>query len=287
MDKGARSIFDKDIYDYVKNTSKDFWVADHGQICWSNITKFKHLYINSIKDFRYSKLKGIENFDNTIITDGVTGAFLDWYVEYGLENIYVLKGEYPFHKNNGCRVVESIEEIPNNKTLILSLPFSATGNIHEQFQTIVGICEEKNINILLDCAYLNISKIGEVSIESPAIKSFATSLSKVYNTGMTKIGLKFNREKQNTPYQQLNDWHYVNHFSINLHTHLLQKFGLSFMYDRYNIIQIETSKKLDLTPSNTIIFALTYDQTYDCYNRDSIINRVCISKEIQDEYCSQ
>ena len=87
MDKGARSIFDKDIYDYVKNTSKDFWVADHGQICWSNITKFKHLYISSIKDFRYSKLKGIENFNNTIITDGVTGAFLDWYVEYGLENI--------------------------------------------------------------------------------------------------------------------------------------------------------------------------------------------------------
>ena len=40
------------------------------------------------------------------------------------------------------------------------------------------------------------------------IKSIATSLSKVYATGMNKIGIKFDRHEVDTPVKQLNDWYY-------------------------------------------------------------------------------
>ena len=48
--------------------------------------------------------------------------------------------------------------------------------------------------MLLDCAYKNISGIGDIDVDASGPQSIATSLSKVYATGMNKIGIKFDRQ---------------------------------------------------------------------------------------------
>ena len=114
------------------------------------------------------------------------------------------------------------------------------------------------------------------------MQSIATSLSKVYNTGSNRIGLQFNRHDKISPYKELNNWSYLNHHSINLHTQLLNKFKLSYTFEKYEPTQNTVCNKYNLDKSNTLIFGLSHAKKYNTYNRSGIINRICISKELQD-----
>ena len=134
---------------------------------------------------------------------------------------------------------------------------------------------------MLDCAYLSISGIGNIDIDASCIKSIATSLSKVYATGMNKIGIKFDRHEVHTPVKQLNDWLYLNHFSMNLHLKLFDKFNLSYVYDKYLQRSIEACTSFGLDRSNTLLFGLSNDKLWSEFSREGLCNRVCISKILQ------
>lgn len=278
--QGARAIFNPEIYQYVKSISAELWNEPNSVMTYTDINQFKSNYIEMMNEYKHSILLGLNNFEDTIITDGVTGAFLDWYIEYGKHNLVVLKGEYPFHERNGIKVINSYTELQQGQTLILSTPFSATGNIHSDYYSIIEWCNNNSVNVLIDAAYLNISGIGELPVSQKCIKSVATSLSKVYNTGMNKIGLLFNKEKTNSSYKQLNDWSYVNHHSMNLHKKIMEKFSLSYIYDNYKDRQVQYCNKLDLLVSSTVIFGLSSEEKWKQFDRSGIVNRLCISKEL-------
>ncbi len=279
--KGARAIFDEEIYQYAKSIAPSIWNDSTDNMTFADTEEFKEKYINGINSYKHTKLLGLEHFKNAMITDGVTGAFLDWYIEYGKDNLVVLKGEYPFHERNGVEVVEHFTEIKKGKVLIISLPFSATGGLHSNYFSILEWCGSNDIKVLIDAAYLNISGMGEIPVLHKSIKSVATSLSKVYNTGMNRIGIKFDIEKSDTPTQQLNDWSYLNHHSINLHNSLMDKFSLSYIYDKYKDLQVDICNKAGALVSETVIFGLSTDDKYKEYNRSGITNRLCLSKEMK------
>lgn len=281
LQTGARPIFDKVIYDYVREVSADCWNEPTSIMAFSDIDLFKNTYKTQLNEYKHSTLLGLDKFAYTSVLDGVTGAFLDWYAQYTIKNIAVLKGEYPFHKRNGCTVVEHFTDLKHGQTLILSMPFSATGNIHDNYFSILEYCNNNKIDILLDCAYLNISDIGKIDINTPCIKSIATSLSKVFATGMNKIGIKFDREEVHTPVKQLNDWFYLNHFSMNLHIKLMNNFNLSFIYDKYLQRSNEVCTSFGLNRSSTLLFGLSDDNIWSEFSREGISNRVCISKILQ------
>ena len=48
-----------------------------------------------LNEYAPSKLLGLDKSAYTSVLDGVTGAFLDWYAQYNIANLAVLKGEYP------------------------------------------------------------------------------------------------------------------------------------------------------------------------------------------------
>jgi hypothetical protein len=131
--QGARAIFNPEIYQYVKSISAELWNEPNSVMTYTDINQFKSNYIQMMNEYKHSILLGLNNFEDTIITDGVTGAFLDWYIEYGKHNLVVLKGEYPFHERNGIKVINNYTELQQGQTLILSTPFSATGNIHSDY----------------------------------------------------------------------------------------------------------------------------------------------------------
>ena len=281
LQTGARPIFDKEIYDYVREVSADCWNEPTTIMALCDVDLFKNTYKTQLNEYKHSTLLGLDKFAYTSVLDGVTGAFLDWYAQYNIENLVVLKGEYPFHKRNGCNVLEHFTDIKHGQTLILSMPFSATGNIHDDYFSIIEYCRNNKIDILLDCAYLNISGIGDIDVDASCIKSIATSLSKVYATGMNKIGIKFDREEIHTPVKQLNDWLYLNHFSMNLHLKLFNNYNLSYVYDKYLQRSIEACTSFGLDRSNTLLFGLSNDKLWSEFSREGLCNRVCISKILQ------
>ena len=69
------------------------------------------------------------------------------------------------HKRNGCTVLEHYTELKNWQTLILSMPLVLLVNIHEDYYSIIEYCRNNKINVLLDCAYINISGIGDIDVD--------------------------------------------------------------------------------------------------------------------------
>ena len=170
--------------------------------------------------------------------------------------------------------------MPENKVVIPSQLFSATGNVHNDYNKIMQVCELKNITVLLDCAYLNISALGDIDINYECVQAVSTSLSKVYATGMNKIGLLFYKNSIQLVVQ-LDEWHHLNHHSMVMHSELLKAFNVNYVFDKYVSRHSEVCTELGLQKSNTLLFGVSNDAKWSNYSRGGVINRVCISKILQ------
>ena len=53
------------------------------------------------------------------------------------------------------------------------------------------------------------------------------------------------------------------------------------MFEKYRGRQLSICKKCGLEPSDTVIFGITKFKEYDEYTREGVINRVCLSYELQ------
>ncbi len=143
-----------------------------------------------------------------MITDGTTAAFLDFAVQYPGRELYVLSGEYPFHKMTGAKSVSRHEEVKPGSRLILSFPFSATGDAHPQLKEILAFCSQNDIKVLIDCALLFISNLKLLHFSQyECVEAVAFSLSKSFCTGRFRIGHCNTRKPwTQAPSADLKDW---------------------------------------------------------------------------------
>ena len=84
--KGARAIFDNEVYQHIKDVASELWNDPDHNMTFSDVEEFKTKYVSKINEYKHSKLLGLEHFKHTMVTDGVTGSFLDWYIEYDKDN---------------------------------------------------------------------------------------------------------------------------------------------------------------------------------------------------------
>ena len=71
---------------------------------------------------------------------------------------------------------------------------------------------------------------------------------------------------------------YLNTNSIWLGHELIKNFKNNYVVNKYKEVQEQYCKKLDLTPSNCVIFGIDKNNNYAEYNRGGDSNRLCFSK---------
>ena len=54
------------------------------------------------------------------------------------------------------------------------------------------------------------------------------------------------------------------------------------MCGKYRDRQVELCKKLEIEPSDTVLFGISNKEEYDYYERDSYINRICLAYALQE-----
>lgn len=233
--------------------------------CDAWIHSSKHTVVNGLQDFA------------TALTDGVTGAFADFTHAYPNKELVVFKGEYPYHRDTGATVINNVNSLQPGTKLILSVPFAATGNVPDHYEEILDRCTQLNIPVFIDMAYFGACKLGEVNIDYKCVKIVAFSLSKTFGTGKCKIGMCYYRDISTTPMQLLNEYNYVNHIAINLHTPIIKNFTPDYMYDVYRDKQVSIAKLLEIDPSDTVFLCTTHDSKFEGFSRAGFINRIGIA----------
>lgn len=234
--------------------------------------------------------KGWGDFKYLDFSNGTTETFDKFYQIYSNLRLRLMKGEYFYHQLQAKFIFKNrfewIGETPlaTGDVLVISCPFSDTGNIPDHFDNILLECDKLSIPVMLDMAYISISNIHELDLSHPCIKIIASSLSKVFPVEQHRIGIRMRREFTDDTLAAYNQNQYVNRHSVNLGYHMINSFSNNWLIEKYKKHQNQICEELGVNVSSCIIFGIDANNKFPEYNRGNISNRLCFSK-IWDNRC--
>lgn len=228
-------------------------------------------------------LIGIESFPNLDFVAGTTETFHLFYYKHMDKRLRLFKDEYFYHhmmkRNYYNKYLDiDVSTLAEGDVVVMSCPFSGTGGIPDDFYAILKTCEELEIPVMLDLAYINISNISELDLNFKCIETITTSLSKVFPVENMRIGIRLQRSLYDDPIHAYNQNNYVNLHSVNIGHQLIRKFNNKWLFNKYKSIQKDTCNRLGVTPSDCVIFGIADKGSFDEYNRGGSKNRLCFSR---------
>jgi len=217
------------------------------------------------------RIVGLDSFKYGYVTAGVTEAFNEVY----RERCYVLDGEYSYHKDIGIPI-SNYKDIPFGSRLIISYPFAATGNPHEDWNDIIQHCITWGIDVFVDACLAGVS-LGKLDLTHSCITHVAFSFSKAFNTGHIRCGVVYTTESYSSPASVTNKHLYLNHSSMLLHLDLMNNFTSDWIFKKYRMDQIKLCEEHNLKQSDCVLFGLENNK------------RQCLSRslETRQSYHSQ
>jgi hypothetical protein len=282
---GAYSVYDENTVphrDYlIQKYAKDTLSHDFEQLKLDYFDGFKHFLGNS------HNLIGLDSYTHSCFTQGTTESFTHFYIRYRNKNrLRLARGEYFYHQ-----MIKSMyypmrfdwledDELKQGDVLVISAPFSDTCGLYPNLEQILCECDEKEIPVLLDLAYLNIAIDLEIDLSHPCLEYVVSSLSKVFPVENHRIGIRLQKEIFEDPLYVINEpnYNYINMLSVYLGLKMMQEFGPTYIYNKYVNKQQEYCAKLGLEPSSCVYFGLDHDNRFPEYNRGRDSNRLCFSR---------
>ncbi len=279
--KRARPIPDTEIFKFVNKNIKYKYIYE----------KKLHLvflkkYFQWLQKSSFNKLKGLHLFNKLSFVHGTSQAFDDFYSTYKGRRFRVFKGEFKYHeiiwKENKIKwcYIEN-DKIKKNDAIIISLPFSDFGNQHPSMKKVIDECDRLNVPVLLDLAYYSIARNINFNVNKKCIKVLTFSLSKAfYGTERVRIGIRCKKDINYDSADLFTEMGMLSRISVGLGLKLIQKYDTDYCQKKFRKKQLNICKKLDLVPSDCVIFGLGNKKKYKDYNRGSKWRRVCLSSLI-------
>lgn len=238
----------KPIVDNRMEQMKKDWFEKPQQL--STIQDFLTLADGWWKSSSRNSLKGWEKFSCIDYTLGC-GHFISSTADKLRWNVQVLPEEYAYYKLMGIQQT-NLGELEPNVPLFISIPGWKYADLHPQWQDILIECEQKNIDIHLDFAWLIVSNGIHLDLDHPCIKSFGMSFSK-YNMNWNRCGVRWCRQRT------MDDITIQNHYYVNTNqnitsacVHLMNNIPRDYVWDTYGDLYLEVCNYLSLEPTATI-----------------------------------
>lgn len=275
---GAFAIQDTDVIDFIKsiNIVDSLWEDNINQ-------QFCNSYINWISTSTNNTVVGLENFRYSVFSNGTSQAFDMFYIKNKDRRFRCFKGEYIYHQlawRNNWSDWKFIEDdaLGFRDAVVISLPFSNTGNEHEQMRWLMKTCSVLGIPVLVDCVYFGTCSKIDFNFNYTCITDIVFSLSKTFPVAHARIGLRLTHTDNDDLMFVYNKINYNNRIGAKLGIELIKNYGPDHIYNKYVDQQNVLCKKLNIVPSNTILFGLDYNNKYHEYNRGSDVNRLGLFK---------
>ena len=268
---GAHPVQDKEVLKFLSNdlpkcNHRDF-VEDYFK--WMSSTH---------------NIDGITQFYSLSYCNGSTEAFDKFYHRHMHRKLRFLKGEYFYHQIMGKRYFKDSTYIDDDvlitadDVVVMSVPFSDTGSVPKNYDKIMEACEAMNVPVLIDMAYINLAVDLEFNVGYKCIDTITTSLSKVFPVAHSRIGMRMQRENLDDTLDAYEQNSYLNTHSVNIGQALIKEYPADYSFNKYRKQQLSFCNMLDLTPSDSFIFGIDYENKSQEYNRGGPSNRFCFAK---------
>ena len=283
------------IYDYKFQTN----MRDAPWYKWLNKPGYfecKDEYITEIHKWIHSTelntIKGLENYPIRDMIIGTTQAFDEAYYEFKGKTLRIFRGEYGYHKRifgeNNTEYLDSETGdyigLNKNDWVILSQPFCGTGEECEHLYTMLDDALEKNVPVLIDCAWLGTCKDINFDFRHPAITYVCFSISKGIGLGNMRSGIRYSRKRNEGIINFQNDYNHLVLISAQIGIHQMKTFSPDFIPNKYYNAYIEVCKDLDVKSTKCMHMAIAPFGEYWNEFINGRLNKIGIRKLVKEKY---
>jgi histidinol-phosphate/aromatic aminotransferase/cobyric acid decarboxylase-like protein len=271
---GAWPVPDPDVLEYLMTTSIN---STHNEFVNDYFKWFANPH----------NINGIEKFNSLSYCNGTTEAFDKFYHKHMHRKLRFLRGEYFYHQIMAKRFfkessfIDDPNDISNDDVVVMSVPFSDTGNVPEHYNDIMTQCEKNNIPVLLDMAYISLAVKLDINVDYQCIDTITTSLSKVFPVAHWRIGMRMQKENLDDTLDAYEMNSYLNTHAVNVGHQLIKQYPADYSFNKYRQQQLSFCNMLDIKPSDSFIFGIDQFNKHPEYNRGGPSNRFCFSKHFQ------
>jgi hypothetical protein len=246
--------------------------------------EFCKSYFHWIESSTLNYFKGLDKFPYKCYSNGTTEAFDKFYMKNSTRRFRCFSGEYMYHRlawrnyyPNWKLIEEDILDI--NDAVVISLPFSDTGGIHQSYEEVLKTCDRLGIPVLIDCAYFGICSNINFDLTFDCITDVVFSLSKTFPIAHARIGMRLSKVDNDDSLFVVNKSKYTNRIGAFIGLNLVEKFSADYIPSTYTNTQSKICDHLKVKKSNTVLFGLGNKQ-WDEYNRGTTTNRLSFHKYI-------
>lgn len=213
--------------------------------------QFINLADEWFKSTKQNNLIGWEKYDCLDVIMGCTHYIESIIIKYGWNGFQILPDDYAYYGLMGKFGVEQGNLSPNIP-LLLSLPNWKYCDLRPEWDELLKECEQKNIDIHIDMAWITTSRDINMDLSHPNIKSFAMSLSK-YNMQWNRIGLRWSRQRTMDSITMFNHYYgNVNNGVISCGVYAMQNIPRDYTWDTYGEKHHEICTKYNLAETKFI-----------------------------------
>lgn len=204
--------------------------------------------------FQSSQLNDLQNLQSLScidVTMGCTHYIESLVLKYGWHGFQILKNEYAYYTLMGKYGVDP-ENLEANKPLIITLPHWQFCDLRPEWPMVLKICEQRNIDIHIDMAWIITARDITIDFSHPCIKSVGMSLSKL-NLQWSRIGLRFCRQKSMDSVTIFNDYYQdTNTVLTSVGNFWIENFERDYLWKTYGRSHHDLCESLGLQPSKII-----------------------------------
>lgn len=282
---GAETIFNPslqiEIQKYVMKCAAEGVLYD---------TQIHEQFIQSYRKWIMSStfVFGLEQFAVSTYSNGTTESFDKFYLKHHLRRFRCFKGEYMYHPASGrnyCPSWKFLEDdkLDKNDAVVVSYPFSDTGEEHPKMKLILDQCFLLGIPVLIDCAFFGLTGKSIIDISHPAINAVTFSLSKFLPVSHLRIGIRFTKIDDDDTLLISHKHGYVNRLGAGVGLKIFENYRPDYNYTKYKELQEKFCTQLGIRPSKSVIFGIDEHNKYPEYSRGATSNRLCFSKYFHEE----
>ena len=281
------AIYDPEFQKHLANAPWKEWLSKPGyfEVKEEYLRKI-HAWIHSTK---LNQVKGLKRFAHRDMIQGTTQAFDEAYYRYSKRRLRMLRGEYAYHR----RIVKDFAFIDDengnyipleeNDWVITSYPFCGNGSVPPYFDMIQQDCLDKNVPLLLDCAWFGTCEEIIIDVNHPSITEVCFSLTKGIGLGNIRSGIRYSNYEDNLPIRQQNNYNHLPLGAAQIGIWQMEKFGPDFIPDKYFDMQNHICDIHGLKRTNCMMIAMLDEEhkEYDHYLIDGVYSKVGIREAIK------
>ena len=286
LHKAGRPIPDSKIYEFVQKSVKDSanYLYER-ELHPLFLEKFKIWIQNSTNN----TIIGLDEFKELTYVHGTSQSFDNFYFAHNGKRLVTLKGDFLYHELSVKRKIlhHHYEKnlLESGDFMIISVPFSDSGNEPNNLEEILNECEQKNIPVWIDAAYMVMAGDITLDLRYECIQGISFSLTKgFYGCERLRIGVRMKRVYEDDGIDVANSMSMVSAVGCYVGYEIMNKYSADYIYNTYRKRQELLCEELDLVPSKSVIFGLgdKFDKKHDMYNRGTDYRRICLSNELGD-----